>query len=85
MENEMDNIITLLDDEGKEVECEVIDLFEYDEKEYVVLLPVDEEDPYILRVDKDEDGTEVFAVIEDDEEFEKVAEAYDELLGEDEN
>lgn len=85
MENEMENMITLLDDEGNEVECEVIDLFEYDEKEYVVLLPTDEEDPYILRVDKDEDGNEIFAVIEDDEEFEKVAEAYDELLGEEEN
>lgn len=85
MENEMDNMITLLDDEGNEVECEVIDLFEFDEQEYVVLLPVDEEDPYILRVDKEEDGSEVFAVIEDDEEFEKVAEAYDELLGEEEN
>jgi uncharacterized protein YrzB (UPF0473 family) len=85
MENETENMITLLDDEGKEVECEVIDLFEFEEKEYVVLLQVDEEDPYILRVDKDEDGSEVFAVIEDDEEFDKVAEAYDELLGEEEN
>ena len=55
-----------------------------EEKEYVVLLQVDEEDPYILRVDKDEDGSEVFAVIEDDEEFDKVAEAYDELLGDEE-
>lgn len=81
----MDNMITLLDDEGNEVECEVIDMFEYDENEYVVLLPVDEEDPYILRVDKDDEGNEIFAVIEDDEEFEKVAEAYDELLGEEED
>ena len=85
MENETENMITLLDDEGKEVECEVIDLFEFEEKEYIVLLQVDEEDPYILRVDKDQDGSEVFAVIEDDEEFDKVAEAYDELLGEEEN
>lgn len=85
MDNEMDNMITLLDDEGKEVECEVIDMFQFEEKEYIVLLPMDEEDPYILRVDKDADGNEVFAVIEDDEEFEKVADAYDELLGEDEN
>ncbi|KPU44950.1 hypothetical protein OXPF_14280 [Oxobacter pfennigii] len=85
MENEAENIITLLDDEGNEVECEVIDMFEFEEKEYIVLLPADEEDPYILRVDKDEDGSEIFAVIEDDEEFEKVADAYDELLEEDEN
>lgn len=85
MENDTENIITLLDDDGNEVECEVIDMFEFENKEYVVLLPVDEEDPYILRVDKDDEGNEVFAVIEDDEEFDKVAEAYDELLEEDEN
>jgi len=84
MSEEQDNIIVLLDEEGKEIECEVIDFFEFDEKEYAVLLPVDEEDPYILRVDKDEDGSEIFAVIEDDDEFEKVAQAYDDLLGEDE-
>jgi uncharacterized protein YrzB (UPF0473 family) len=40
---------------------------------------------YIIRVDKDEDGNEVFAVIEDDAEFDEVAEAYDELLEEEEN
>lgn len=85
MEDDMDNMITLLDEDGNEVECEVIDMFEYDEKEYIVLLPDDEDDPYILRVDKDEDGKDVFAVIEDDDEFEKVADAYDELVGDDED
>lgn len=84
-ENGLENMITLLDDEGNEIECEVIDMFEFEEKEYVVLLPVDDEDPYILRVDKDDDGNEVFAVIEDDDEFDKVAEAYDEMLDDDEN
>jgi uncharacterized protein YrzB (UPF0473 family) len=85
MENELENMITLLDDDGNEVECEVIEMFEFENKEYVVLLPVEEEDPYILRVDKDDEGNELFAVIEDDEEFDRVAEAYDELLEEDEN
>lgn len=85
MSDELDNMITLLDEEGNEVECEIIDFFQYEDKEYAVLLPTNEEDPYILRVDKDEDGSEVFAVIEDDEEFDKVAEAYDQLVDEDEN
>ncbi|MDI6618642.1 MAG: DUF1292 domain-containing protein [Clostridiales bacterium] len=81
---ENENIITLLDDDGKEIQCEVIDMFEFNEKEYAVLLPEEEDDPYILRVDKDEDGNEVFAVIDSDDEFEKVADAYDELLEDDE-
>ncbi|HBM81933.1 MAG TPA: hypothetical protein DD426_14045 [Clostridiaceae bacterium] len=59
-------------------------MFEFNEKEYAVLLPEEEDDPYILRVDKDEDGNEVFAVIDSDDEFEKVADAYDELLEDDE-
>ncbi|HBM74492.1 MAG TPA: hypothetical protein DD429_02915 [Clostridiaceae bacterium] len=84
-EGDLENIITLLDDDGNEIECEVIDMFEFEEKEYAVLLPTDEEDPYILRIDKDEDGNELFAMIEDDNEFDKVSEAYDELLDQDEN
>lgn len=84
-EGNLENIITLLDDDGNEIECEVIDMFEFEEKEYAVLLPTDEEDPYILRIDKDEDGNELFAMIEDDNEFDKVSEAYDELLDQDEN
>lgn len=83
MENEMENIITLIDDEGNEIECEIIDAFEYGDKEYVVLLPDDEEDPFMLRVDKDENGEEVFAMIEDDDEFDEVSEAYNGLLEED--
>jgi uncharacterized protein YrzB (UPF0473 family) len=84
-EGNLENIITLLDDDGNEIECEVIDMFEFEEKEYAVLLPTDEEDPYILRIDKDEDGNELFAMIEDDNEFDRVSEAYDELLDQDEN
>lgn len=85
MDNEIDNMITLIDEEGKEVECEVIDMFEFEDKEYIVLLPTEEDDTYILRVDKDDEGNEVFAVIEDDEEFDRVAEAYDEMLGDEED
>ena len=87
-EGDLENIITLLDDDGNEIECEVIDMFEFEEKEYAVLLPTDEEDPYILRgrnVVLGEDGNELFAMIEDDNEFDKVSEAYDELLDQDEN
>jgi uncharacterized protein YrzB (UPF0473 family) len=85
MDDNNEDMITLRDEEGNEIECEVIEWFEFEDKEYIVLLPVDEEELNILRVEKDADGNEVYAVIEDDEEFDKVAEAYDELLGEDEN
>lgn len=41
---ELDNILVLNDEEGNEVEFEFLDLIEYEGEEYVVLLPVDEEE-----------------------------------------
>ena len=42
--NELDNIITLKDEDGSDVEFEFLDLIEYDGTEYIVLLPVEESD-----------------------------------------
>ena len=38
------NIITLTDEEGNQVDFEFIDLVEYEGKEYIVLLPTEEEE-----------------------------------------
>lgn len=40
---EMDNIIKLTDEHGKEVKFEFLDLIEYNGEEYVVLLPAEVE------------------------------------------
>ena len=60
-----DNIITLTDEEGKETNFELLDLVELDNEEYVVLLPVDDEESeepgevVILKVeDSDDDSDE---------------------------
>ena len=60
-----DNIITLTDEEGKESNFELLDLVELDNEEYVVLLPVDDEESeepgevVILKVeDSDDDSDE---------------------------
>ena len=42
--DEIDNIIVLNDENGNEVQFDFLDLIEYDSEEYVVLLPVIEED-----------------------------------------
>jgi len=44
MENELDNIIVLNDENGKEVQFEFLDLVELDGEEYVVLLPIEEDE-----------------------------------------
>ena len=71
---ELDNIITLNDENGAEVKFEFLDLVELDENQYVVLLPVLEEgeeddgEVVILKVDEtDEDSDEESYVSVDDE------------------
>ena len=74
-EEEFDNIVTLNDENGNEVKFEFLDLVEYDNEQYVVLLPVAEEgeeeegEVVILKVeDTDEDSDEESYVSVDDEE-----------------
>ncbi len=78
------DIITLSDDAGKEYTFEVLDAIETDEARYLALLPV-YEDPQkllddsgelvIVKVDE-ENGEEFFSEIEDDEEYETIADAF---------
>ncbi len=59
MDEELDNIIVLNDEDGKEVQFEFLDLVELDNEEYVVLLPIEEEN--------DDDGEVVILKVEDTE------------------
>lgn len=85
MENDVTSII-LTDEEGKEVEFDVITKMDIEDKEYVVVVPTleDKDEAVVLRIDKDSDGNDIFVTIEDDEEFEIVAEAYETLFGDEE-
>lgn len=61
-EEELDSIITLLDEDGNEVAFEFIDLIEYQGAEYIVLLPADDPDEtevVILEVEADPDDPEM--------------------------
>ena len=69
MEQEMETseeIITLVDDEGKNHDFQVVDIIEVEGKEYALLLPADSEDPeqdevLVLRFEEDR-----FEMIEDE-------------------
>lgn len=68
LEEEEDNIITMLGDDGEEVNFEFLDLIEYEGKEYVVLIPVDDEDDetcIIMEVVPLEDDMEEYHGISD--------------------
>lgn len=78
------DIVTLTDDDGKEYSFEVLDAIEDDENRYLAMLPVFEtaeeviEDSGELVIVKvlEENGEEYFTEIEDDEEYETVADAF---------
>lgn len=83
-EEELDNIIVLNDENGEEVPFEFLDLVELDGEEYVVLLPVeeDEEDAgevVILKVeDTDSEEEESYVSVEDEDILNKVFETFKE-------
>ena len=43
MQEEYTNVITLTDSDGSDVDFEVLDIVSYNDHEYVVMLPVDDE------------------------------------------
>lgn len=86
MEEEVETgILTFVDDEGKDVRFEILDVVTLDEKEYLVVLPVDEIDSGVLILEiKQEDGEEVYDTVTDDEEAERVFAKFQEEYGSDE-
>lgn len=88
---ELDNIIKLNDESGKEVEFEFLDLVEYQNEEYVVLLPVEDDDEdeagqvVILKVDDCSGDEESYVSVEDDETLQTVFEIFKEKFKEEFN
>ncbi len=78
------DIITLSDDNGKEYSFEVLDAIETDEARYLALLPTYNDPQKLLEADGElvivkvgeEDGEEYFYEIEDDDEYETIADAF---------
>lgn len=79
---EHDEVITLIDEEGKEHDFTVVDIIKVASNEYAILLPAqeDSDEAVILKFDKDEDDNEILVDIEDNEEWEKVADAWEEMI-----
>ena len=91
--NELDDAddirVTLNMDDGSDVECRILTIFEVDEQDYIALLPLDEDgndneegEVFIYRYFEDEDGEPSLDNITSDEEYEAVSDRFDELLDE---
>ncbi|HIT65924.1 MAG TPA: DUF1292 domain-containing protein [Candidatus Merdisoma merdipullorum] len=77
--------VTLTLDNDETVECAILTIFPVNGHDYIALLPLDENgenedgEVYLYRYDQ-QDGTPVLDNIEDDEEYEAVADMFDQLL-----
>lgn len=83
MLNEEADIITLEFDDGEEVECEIMGVFDFEGKEYIALIPDDGTDDVYIYGYK-EVGEDEFEMldIEDDAEFERVVAEFDKIMEE---
>lgn len=81
MDEALSNLIVLQDENGNDVEFEFLDLLEYDNEEYVVLMPVNDFDGevVILQVgESDNQGDEQYIAVQDDETLQAVFELFKE-------
>ncbi|QNU67889.1 DUF1292 domain-containing protein [Ruminiclostridium herbifermentans] len=86
-EDERDDIVVLIGEDGEEVEFEHLDTIEMNGNEYVILLPLDEQDEevdevVILKVDHNEDGEDAFITVDNEEELNEVFEEFKERMEE---
>ena len=88
-EDEVDDIRVTLDTEDGEIECRILTIFEVDGKDYIALMPLDakgndneEGAVYLYAYSEDEQGLPSIEYIEDEDEYDAVADRYDELLDE---
>ena len=81
-EEEMEeSFVTLIDEDGNEEEFEILEMLEVDGKEYAIIAPLegeeDDDEALIFRLEYDEkSGEDLLVDLDDDEEWDKVAEVY---------
>ena len=78
-----DSFITLTDENGNEVDFLLLDVMEYEGSDYMVLLPLtdedgeeDEEELFFLKAERTEEG-EIYSAIEDEALLSAIADAYE--------
>lgn len=80
-----DELVILTDEDGNDVEFEYLDVIEYKQRQFVILLPVEatEEEPgdvVILEIGEDESGEELFLPVSSEEELNAVFDIFKEKM-----
>ena len=83
VEIEESDMITLEFEDGQEVECEIMGVFDFNGKEYIALIPDDGTDDVYIYGYKEvgEDEFEIIDIV-DDEEFAAVVAEFDSIMDE---
>ncbi|MDO4788203.1 MAG: DUF1292 domain-containing protein [Johnsonella sp.] len=79
-------IVTITLEDDSTIDCVVLTIFEAGDREYIAVVPNDEEsdEVYLYRYTELEDGQPQLENIETDEEYDIVSDAFDEILDEQE-
>ena len=75
------NILTLTGENGEEVDFELLAVIEHEEKEYAVMLPVEDDsgEVVILQIESVDEDPDSFLAVDDDAVLEAVYAAFKEL------
>lgn len=78
------HLISLIDEEDREVEFELVARMEIDDDFYYAITPLDDSGSYMIlkSVLEEETGEELLATIDDEEEYDYVGELFSERLAE---
>ena len=87
MTEEMDNIVVLTDEDGREIELEHLDTVEYNGQTYMAFIPAEMslEDAYelmIMKVELEDDGEEMLVTLDDEDEEAELFQIFSERLEE---
>lgn len=80
-EDELDyeaEIVTLYDEDGNEIELELLDVIEYDGESYAVMLPPDDDEVIIMLLEELNDEEDTYAPVDDEDKLTAVFEAFKE-------
>lgn len=89
MENSNDKI-TLVNEEGLEIEFDVVAGINYNEEFYLIMCPnnledVEEDEAFVFKYIEYEDGDVEYEYVDDDETLDEVFKLYEKLIEEEEN
>ncbi|HBC96072.1 MAG TPA: hypothetical protein DC034_04645 [Clostridium sp.] len=82
MKDDIKNLI-LEDENGEEVQFEVVTKLDIEDREYVIAIPEEckeSKEAIVLKIIKDKNGREIFATVENEDEFNQVSEVYETLF-----